>query len=198
MTAPLKRAAAAVLLAALVSSCSLGHPLGSKPAPSITTTDPVAPPLPPGRTGTPAAGLPDFGKVDGTDPAAVAQAALTAMWTVDTDIDTSLMDAEKRATPMFTAQRASGAASMAPRAQPGNVWNTWASHHAFTTVQARQSHEDGGPTGSPTTAYQRWVITVTPKGRDGWTAQPEIHVALVVLLRDDTTQPWRLDTLTLG
>ncbi|MFJ8628530.1 hypothetical protein ACIRD3_37605 [Kitasatospora sp. NPDC093550] len=195
---PLKRAAAAVLLAALVSGCSLGSPLRPRPTPSSSTaTAPVAAPLPPGRGGTPAAGLPDFGKVDGGDPAAVAKAALTAMWTVDTDIDASPMDAERRAVPMFTARRAEGAASMTPRAQPGNTWVTWASHHAFTTVQAQQSHEDGGPADGPTTAFQRWVVTVTPKGRDGWTGPPEIHIALVVLLRDDTAQPWRLDTLTL-
>ncbi|MFD8784459.1 hypothetical protein [Kitasatospora sp. NPDC059599] len=200
MTSSLKRTAAAALLAVLVTGCSLdGGPLRPRPVPpSSPTTAPVAAPLAPGRGGTPAAGLPDFGTVDGGDPAAVAKAALTAMWTVDTDIDASPMDAEKRAAPMFTARRADGAASMSPRAQPGNTWNTWASHHAFTTVRAQQSHEDGGPTDGPTTAYQRWVVTATPTGRDGWTGPPEVHVALVVLLRDDTARPWRLDTLNLG
>ncbi|MFD8756051.1 hypothetical protein ACFV0O_34505 [Kitasatospora sp. NPDC059577] len=200
MTSSLKRTAAAVLLAVLVTGCSLdGGPLRTRPAPPpVPSSDPVAAPLPQGRGGIPAGGLPDFGKVDGNDPAAVAEAALTTMWTVDTDIDTSLMDGERRAAPMFTARRAEGAAATTPRAQPGDLWNTWASHHAFTTVQARQSHEDGGPSDGPTTAYQRWAVTVTPRGRDSWTGPSEVHVALVVLLRDDTARPWRLDTLNLG
>ncbi|MFF7995067.1 hypothetical protein ACFZDG_35520 [Kitasatospora xanthocidica] len=185
-----------LLLIALAVGCSSGQ-TKPKPAPP-TATDLVAAPIPAGREGSPKAALPDLGKVNGADPSAVAGAALATIWTIDTTLDASRYDAEKRAVQLYTPQRAAGLHEVSPRAVPGADWAVWAAHQAYTTVAVQQSHEDGGPEDGPTLLHQRWVVTVTPHGRDGWTGQAGLTIAFVTLTRADTTQPWRLDTLTIG
>jgi hypothetical protein len=191
-----RRLVGVLLLTALAVSCSSRHTT-PKPAPP-TATNPVAAPIPAGREGIPKAGLPDLGKVDGADPAAVAGAALSTLWTIDTAIDTSRYDAEKRAAQLYTPEQAAGLTAASPRAVPGGDWALWAAHQAYTTVSVQQSHEDGAPEDGPTLVHQRWVVTATPHGRDGWTGQPELTTAFIILARADTTQPWRVDSLTVG
>lgn len=92
-----------LLLAA--SGCSGHHPArGQDPAHSAATSSGFPPQqaLLPGASGTPAGALPNPDRVDGTDPQAVAAAAVTTMWTVDTAIDHSQRDADLRAAPYLS------------------------------------------------------------------------------------------------
>ncbi|MFK0294850.1 hypothetical protein ACIQU6_30860 [Streptomyces sp. NPDC090442] len=200
----LTAAAAAVALSACSSSSSgddAAHPGPTPSRPAATGTGPypeppgtAVSPMPSGKEGMPHGGIPSPGDVDQGDATAVAHAAITAMWTVDTTIDTTMQDAITRAvkarwcTPAYGRQLA----EHQPHTGPGAAWIQWAQHRAYTTVSIKATDDAGRPADTATTAYRQMSITITPHGRDTWTGQPETHAAYAVLTRAAAGQPWRI------
>ncbi|MFF7176841.1 hypothetical protein [Streptomyces pseudovenezuelae] len=201
--------AAAVLLAGCGmfndSSSSGDASPGKAPTPSGTGPYPEpaeptpAPVLPSGKAGEPHGGIPSPADVDQADATAVSRAALTALSTYDTALDTSLNDAGRRTADAgwCTAGYAAQLREAVHRAVPGAEWQTWTQHRAYATVKLSQTEDAGRPADSDTTAYRQWTITVTPTGRDGWKGTPTTTVAYAELTRTGAGQPWRLNTVTL-
>ncbi|MFJ3883435.1 hypothetical protein ACIPW5_39050 [Streptomyces sp. NPDC090077] len=166
---------------------------GPAPAPSYTQ----APPLPPGKGGTPRGpGLPDPSRIDQRDADAVGRAALTIMWTIDTTIDVSQHDATLRSLPLVTPQYAEQIKGTPPRSAPGADWAEWAAHHAYTTVQLQAADDAGRPADTTTEAYRTWIVTATPHGDPAsWTGKPQTVTVFTHLTRPDAAQPWRVEAV---
>ncbi|MGW1674612.1 hypothetical protein [Streptomyces sp. NPDC002324] len=175
-----------------------------EPTPSGTGPHPLprdateAAPLPTGATGQPKGGIPYPGDVDGNDASAVSKAALTALTTYDTTLDTSRNDAGRRTAEAgwCTTAYAEQLRAAVSRSQPGTDWTTWAAHKAYTKPRLTLTEEAGRPNDTQTTAYRQWTIALTPTGRDGWKGPEEVHVAFAELTRTTTSNPWRLNAVT--
>jgi hypothetical protein len=152
--------------------------------------------VPTGKPGTPAGGIPDPAAVDDADPDAVAVAALTGMFSMDTAIDLSPSDADRRAIPWLSEAFADGVRAGSPDGG-GADWITLADHQGYTLVdQVLDVSEDGAPADSDQAAYRIYQVTYTPTGRDGWTGEQVTSSYYLTLTRADSTQPWRVDSLT--
>ncbi|WP_330346623.1 hypothetical protein OG858_47340 (plasmid) [Streptomyces europaeiscabiei] len=207
-----RAAAAAALAAVLATGCGAfgGDDSGSdaappkEPTPSGTGPYPLprdateAAPLPTGATGQPKGGIPSPADVDSSDATAVSKAALTALTTSDTAIDTSRNDAGRRTAEAgwCTTSYAEQLRAAVSRSQPGTDWTTWAEHKAYTRPRLTLTEEAGRPNDTPSTAYRQWTITLTPTGRDGWKGREEVHVAFAELTRATASKPWRLNAVT--
>lgn len=215
MTRPcwLGTAAAAVGLAAvgLLTGCA-----GQTPDPPATPVPTIAPttaptvtrtaapaavsaatavPLPRGAAGAPAGGLPAGATLTSPDPDTAAAAALTVYYGADTTLDTTPADASRRALPWLTGQLAAATRAYQPRAAPGAVWNAWAAHHAHLKVRVTRAYDDGGPAGTPTRVYRQELVTLTPRGRDGWAGTPVTWTDFLTLTRPTAAGGWRIATL---
>ncbi|MGW2725098.1 hypothetical protein [Streptomyces sp. NPDC001492] len=204
-------AAAAVLVAILATGCgafSDGTSTDQAPPKAPTPSGPgpyptprgasEAAPLPSGSAGQPKGGIPSPADVNGRDATAVSKAALTALTTYDTTIDTSRDDAGRRtaAAGWCTATYAAQLRAAVSRSQPGADWQTWTTHKAFTVPRLTEAEDAGGPDDTDTAAYRRWTITLTPTGRDGWKGSPQTLTAYAELTRSTASAPWRLNTVT--
>lgn len=217
MTRRHRRAALALpALAAVLAlaACSGPAPAGDDnaapkdpPAPAASGTGPYpeptdateAAPRPTAPISAPHGGVPVPASVDQEDASAVARGALTALYTHDTAVDPGRQQAALRmaavgwTTPAYAAQQRAAQ----PRSGGGAAWTEWTSHRAYTTVKATPADEAGRPADTATTAYRQWTITITPRGRDGWTGDPEASTAFVELVRPAAGQPWRLSALQI-
>ncbi|MFJ2561317.1 MULTISPECIES: hypothetical protein [unclassified Streptomyces] len=185
-----------------------GKPPAASTAPAPTGTGPY--PVPTNATAAPEqpratelrqpkGGIPSPGGVDQADAGAISRAALTALMTYDTTVDSSRTEASLRtaAAGWCTASYGATLRATTSRSGTGAAWATWASHRAYTTVELTPADEAGRPADTATTAYRQWSMTVTPKGRDGWTGAPEQYAAFVELVRAAPGAPWRLNSLSL-
>ena len=132
--------------------------------------------------------------VDLHSATAVADAEVTATWTVDTTVDTSWYAAELRATAYMTKSYATSIRQNPPASGPGATWTTWATHQAATVVAITTEDDPGGPTDTTTSAYRKVLATVTPHGTGGWTEPPEVWATFVVLIRSAQGAPWQVST----
>jgi len=53
---------------------------------------------------------------------------------------------------------------------PGAEWGTWRSHQATVVPAVTLQRHSGAPPDTASTAYRSYVVQLTIKGRDGWTA----------------------------
>ncbi|WP_218058264.1 hypothetical protein [Streptomyces sp. Wb2n-11] len=210
---PLALTVAAAVLTASCTSAS-DEPDHKPPTTAVSTPppatgagpypDPVSPTPAPERSRAakikqPKDGIPSPDDVDQKDAGAVSRAALQAMLTFDTTVDTGRTEASVRAadagwcTPAYAAKLRSATS----RSGPGAAWNSWATHRAYTTVELTPADEAGRPADTATTAYRQWAATITPRGRDRWTGEPEMLTAFVELTRSQAGAPWRVNSLSL-
>lgn len=173
---------------------SSSAPAGSAPgavARSISGTPSIpAQAYPSGCPGVPRATRP--ATVDKRDPDAVARAALTAMYTSDTRIDTSPHDATVRATRYMIPAYAAELINATPHAAPGARWQDWADHHAYTTVTIVLAADAGRPPDTPTTGYRRYALSVTARGDSGYVDTEGTVTAFVTLTRTATDRLWQV------
>lgn len=207
-TAP-RRTLAAVAAAAAVlalTSCASSTTARSSdaastapaPAGSPTPTSlPTVAPYPTGASGSPRAPLPNPSKVNGSSPDAVAEAALTVMFSEDTRIDTSPRDATVRAAPYLTPVYAADLADHQAAAAPGAQWNTWAAHNAYTTASVTPAPDSGAPADTTTSAFRTYTVTATAHGTDGYTDVEAVGTAFVELVRNGAADPWRVSDVEI-
>ncbi|MFE9685388.1 hypothetical protein [Streptomyces sp. NPDC006285] len=166
---------------------------GPYPTPSATRTDTSAPPEPT-VTGTPRVSTVRPKDVDRTDAEAVGRGALTALWTFDTTTDRGPHDAEVRAADAgwLTGEYAERLRARRPQPVLGAEWQTWADHHAHTTVVPESTPDAARPPDTDTEAWQQWTVTATPLGREQWTGEPVVVAVYVRLTRTAIDKPWQV------
>ncbi|GGV18324.1 hypothetical protein GCM10010260_67650 [Streptomyces filipinensis] len=182
---------------ALLSACGLPdhrvddakHGATASAGPSFVPKAPV----PSGKALGPDAHVAHPGNVNGTDASVVAKAWAELAYSYDTKYDTSPHDAVLRASRWFTERKAADERQYQPASGPGVEWNTWAKHHAWTTVTVSSELEDDAPRDSKTVAYRSLVVRGTAHGRDGWTGTGPRLNAYVKLVRSVAGAPWRVD-----
>jgi hypothetical protein len=186
---------------ALLSGCGLpdhrvdGAGEGGS-APADRSFAPKAP-VPSGKPLGADAHVPHPGVVDDNDATAVAKAWAEVAYGYDTKYDTSPHDAELRASRWLTERKAAAERTYQAASGPGNDWNTWAEHRAWTTVTVGSELEDDAPKDSEQVAYRSLVIEGTAHGRDGWTGTGPRLNAYVKLVRSAVGEPWRVDDVTV-
>ncbi len=187
----------ALALSLAATSCSTQtQNTSSTVAPTTSASDPLdAQPIPTGTTGTPRGGVIAPSSVAGANADAVATAAVATMYRYDSAIDNSPMDATRRAKPWLTPDYAAAVDKPMPGGG-GADWITLAAHHGYTTTSVREAHDDGAPPDDPTHASRQRVVTVTPQGDNGWTAQPTVATVFVNLVRPTPNVPWQISGVT--
>ena len=191
------RILAAAALTVALAGCSAHTQTTSATAttPTSLTNSLDAQPVPTGQPGLSRGDLIDPATVNGQNADAVATAAVATMYSYDTAIDNSPMDASRRATPWLTPDYAAAVAKPMPGGG-GADWITLAQHHGYTTTSVRDAHDDGAPPDDPTHASRQRVVTVTPLGNNGWTVQPTVVTVFVNLVRSTSGAPWQISGVT--
>ncbi|MBO1768261.1 hypothetical protein [Allobranchiibius sp. GilTou38] len=163
----------------------------SSSTPTIPTTT-----LPSGRAGTPRGGAPELGGVNQKDASAVAAAVMRVFATQDTAIDTTTLDAERRAEPLLGAPLAAAVtAPLSGNGGGGAAWTVLTAHHGWTTAAAKAVPMTDVPdqTGdSPTLAVRQIDVTTTGHGVGNWTSKATTAVWIVTCRRTSATGPWRV------
>jgi len=187
---------ATVLTIALVgcSTQTTSAPHATAATPSLTNSL-NAQPVPTGTTGRPRGTVIDPATVDRRNADAVATAAAATMYSYDTTIDNSPMDAARRAKPWLTASYAAAVAQPMPGGG-GADWLTLAQHTGYTTASVADAHDDGAPPDDPTHASRQRVVTVTTYGTNGWTVPPTVRTVFVNLVRATSSAPWQISGVT--
>jgi len=162
--------------------------------PSLTNSL-EAQPVPTGTTGQPRGQIIDPATVNGQDADAVATAAVATMYRYDCSIDNSPMDASRRAKPWLTPDYMAAVAKPMPGGG-GADWITLSQHHGYTTTSVKDAHDDGAPPDDRTHASRQRVVTVTPQGDNGWSAQPTVVTVFVNLVRPTPSAPWQISGVT--
>lgn len=194
---------AAIAIAAGVSGCAST----AKPAASSTVTvtrnatpartaTPVVPPslagtMPAGKAGTPRGGVLNLADVDQSNASAVAIAAMRASLGVDTRIDATRFDAQRRSAPLLAPKLA--ALSRGPAGGNGGIDATWtqlAAHHGYSAVTATSTPQEGQPADTPTTAVRSLTVRVISHGDRGWTSKGTPALWIVTLTREPVG--WRV------
>ncbi|WDM12004.1 hypothetical protein J3S85_10945 [Streptomyces lavenduligriseus] len=168
---------------------------GGKPAASSSFT-PKAP-LPSGRGLDADAHVPAPPKADESDATAVAEAWARIAYSHDTAYDTSPHDAALRAARFLTPRGAAALREYRPVSGPGDQWNTWAGHRAWTTVDVEADLDGDAPPDAPREAYRALFVKGEAHGRDGWRGEgPRVNVFLK-LTRVGPGRPWQVADVTL-
>jgi hypothetical protein len=146
----------------------------------------------PRRAGRPAAAvrLPDPAAVDRRSPEAVATAALTALYSYDTAVDTGPADADRRALPWLSPRTATAVQDARPIASAGAEWTRWTRHRAIVTpvLGPSRGRPPRGHRDPRSPAVHRHPH---PRGRGGWRGSTSQLVAFVVLTHGSTG--WAVD-----
>ncbi len=180
--------------AATVPATLSAAPTRASTAASTVTAEPFTPtPVPTGRAGTPADGLPPTSTLTSADPDTVATAGLTAYYRADTALDLGPADTHRRALPWTTGQLAAGIRGDRPVTGPGADWTTLATHHGYAAVTVARAYDDGAPTDTRNTVYREFTVTTRPRGRDGWTGAALTYTGFLTLARNGGG--WRITTL---
>jgi hypothetical protein len=132
-------------------------------------------------------------KVDDKDATAVAEAWTEVAYGYDTKYDSGPHDAVLRAARWFTADKAEAERSYRPAAAAGEIWNTWAGHKAWTTVEVESDDDGDAPADTRTAAYRALFVDGEAHGRDGWTGTGPQATVYVKLVRSAKGGPWRVD-----
>jgi hypothetical protein len=174
-------AAAALLAACGAPRAALApSPTVSPPATSSSPSPSIAASTIPPAVGSASAGSPPHvsstsqqptapGSIR-TDPAAVGAEVERRLWTLDTTTDTSPRAGLVRAADLLTPDLQAQAAALGTDPVPGAEWGTWRSHQATVTPAVTLQRHSGAPPDTPATAYRSYVVALTIKGRDGWSA----------------------------
>lgn len=176
------------------------EPTAEPPAPTDTPTAPPTPAprqtptLPPGMRQPEPVAVPEPADVDGSDPSAVAIAALTAAYSFDTARDTSSEDAMARAQPWLAGPYDDDAYDLdGLREDVERDWDRWIEHRAFASIIGIDPHTtDVDRRDTATRAERRFYVRMTPIGRDAWNGPLVEHQWFAFLERDSAESPWRV------
>ncbi|MGW7277387.1 hypothetical protein ACWGIV_03545 [Streptomyces sp. NPDC054844] len=187
---------------ALLAGCGLhdyreGPPGGDGgTGPAASSFTPKAP-LPSGKPLDADARVPSPSPVDESDATAVAEAWAEIAYSHDTAYDISPHDAALRAARFLTPDRAAVLREYRPVSGPGDQWNTWADHRAWTTVEVEADLDGDAPPDAPREAHRGLFVEGEAHGRDGWRGEgPQVN-AFVKLTRVGPGRPWQVADVTV-
>ncbi len=176
-------------------------PRTSSSPPSSSNATTKTPQIPtatiaPGTAGTPRGGAPALAKVNRQDASAVASAVMRVFATGDTALDTTPLDAERRAMALLGAPLATAvAAPIGGNGGGGPAWSALTAHHGWTTATAKVIPLQGvaDQSGdSPTLAVRQVQVTTTGHGTGGWSTAPTTALWVITCSRASKNAPWRV------
>ncbi|XAS78324.1 hypothetical protein V3G39_18000 (plasmid) [Dermatophilaceae bacterium Sec6.4] len=202
-------AAGAVVVAAALTGCAGKTSAGpstvtvtaSRTTSSSSTSSSRTPQIPtatiaPGTAGTPRGGAPALAKVNAQNASAVAAAVMRVFATRDTALDTTPLDAERRAMPLLGAPLAAAVnAPIGGNGGGGPAWSALTAHHGWTTATAKVIPLQGvaDQSGdSPTLAVRQVEVATTRHGTGGWSTTAAIALWVVTCSRASKNAPWRV------
>lgn len=165
---------------------------------SSTTTSSSSPTATAGRATTPPSSakggprgpLPKPGSVDESNAAAVAAAYVQTVETVDTKVDASRSDAQRRAARWLTPDLAREVAGGLPG---GAGWNELTKRSAWTKASVTDVTPSGGDPTKGLTADRVLQVEVTTYGRGAKRlGKPVTSTTAVTLQRASDSKPWRV------
>lgn len=180
------------------STVTVTAPRTSSAASSSTSKAPQIPTatITPGKAGTPRGGAPGLAGVNQQDASAVAAAVMKVFATRDTALDTTPLDAERRAMPLLGAPLAAAvAAPVGGNGGGGPAWSALTSRHGWTVAAAKVIPLQGvaDQSGdSPVLAVRQVQVTTTGHGAGEWTSAPVSSPWVVTCSRPTATAPWRV------
>lgn len=163
--------------------------------PEATAGPRPTPTLPPGMRLPEPVQVPHPADVDGSDPSAVALAALTAVYSFDTTVDESSSDALARAEQWLAEEYGSQAYDLEglERDVQREWWALWSEHHAFAAINSIEPHTtDFDTKDTAARAERRFYVRMTPVGRDAWNGNLVVHQWFVFLGRDTDSDDWEI------
>ena len=167
---------------------------GSSPS-AVPSVAPKAP-VPSGKPLGTDAHVPKPTGVDETDASALVKAWAEVAYGYDTKYDTSPQDAMVRSARWFTPTKAAAERSYKYGSGPGDAWNTWAEHKAWTTPDVHHDDDIDDPRDTREKAFRTLYIEGTAQGRDGWTGTGPQLTAFIKLVRSGPGKPWRINEIT--
>ncbi|MFM9807656.1 hypothetical protein ACKI1J_08010 [Streptomyces scabiei] len=135
--------------------------------------------------------------VDDNDATAVSHAWAELAYSYDTKYDASPHDALLRATRWCTKRRAAIERSYRAASGPGEDWNVWSRHQAWTTVTVSVELEDDAPKDGARVAYRNLVVEGKARGRDGWNGRGPRLNAYLKLVRSASGEAWRVNDVNV-
>ena len=116
--------------------------------------------------------------------------------TQDTGIDTTTLDAERRALPLLGQPLAQAVQTpLSGNGGGGAAWTVLTGHHGWTTATAKAVPMSDVPdqTGdSPTLAVRQVNVTTTGHGAAGWASKPTTATWIVTCRRTRSAAGWRV------
>lgn len=154
------------------------------PSEGRATTEPAK------ATGTPRGPLPQVDRLDGRNAAAVAAAYVQTIETIDTRIDRSRSDAQRRAMRWLIPELAN---EVENGLSGGAGWSTLTKKGAWTKATVTDVTPSGADPTKGLTADRVIQVEVTTYGRDHKTiGQPTTSTVAVTLQRATESKPWRV------
>lgn len=167
-----------------------------------TTTAGISTPPPEARQPAGQSGQPkgldiNPAKVDDTDLDESSEAVVRTMLSSDTALDQTRTDAYRRASQWMTPDTAEQYTADTTRGTDAD-WLELEEHDGYTVVTLEDPVAAGQPPGSTKTEGMRaYYATVTPTGRDDWGGTPLTYQAMVVMVRNAPTDPWKAEIINL-
>lgn len=183
---------AALAPSSMPPAATSSSPSSPTPVPTASIPPTVGSASPSSPSQAPSTSLPP-GASTRADPAAVGAEVERRLWTLDTTTDTSPRAGLVRAAELLTPDLQAQAAVLGTDPVPGADWGTWRSHQATVTPAVTLQRHSGAPPDTAATAYRSYVVALTIKGSDGWTAA-KTDVAFLTLTY--TPAGWAVAKLT--
>lgn len=165
------------------------------PVPVVTGSMVAPPPETTGRPGVPR-GAPSA-PVDTGDPTQVAARFAATTFIVDTAIDRSRFDAQRRSARWATPAYATALTAPVP-VTGDHEFTVLADHHGYTTVTVAANTDDGRPPDLLRSAARSFTVTPTAHGERGWTQAWPARTMYIFLTRAGASAPWQVNRVTFA
>lgn len=146
------------------------------------------------------------GRVDRRDASAVVTAAVTVMTRMDTALDTSALDSQRRASWLMTPRLARQVQGGVERTGGGR-WDKAGAHRAWSTSALTRSGQGRDSQGTPTltggcldarVTWHSTDITGSTGSTDGWTQVDPVTTYCLTLSRADSSSAWAVANIAIN
>lgn len=124
-------------------------------------------------------------------------AAVTVMTRMDTALDTSALDSQRRASWLMTTRLARQVQGGVERTG-GSRWDTAAAHRAWSTSALTSSGQGRDSQGTPTLTGGCLDARVTWHSESGWTQVDPVTTYCLTLSRADPSSAWAVANIAIN